>query len=86
MEGEQHLREMLIFFEMQFGLQDTTTAEAQYAYGLIAYKISAVTGNGMGALEALRQAYNTLSNNLGETDRKSKEVEQVIMRIEESLK
>lgn len=40
----------------------------------------------MGALEALRQAYNTLSQNLGETDRKSKEVEQVIMRIEESLK
>lgn len=86
MEGEQHVREMLIFFEMQYGDHDTITAEAQYAYGLIAYKISAVTGNGMVALEALRQAYNTLSQNLGETDRKSKEVEQVIMRIEESLK
>jgi len=54
MEGEQHLRNMLIFFEMQFGLHDTVTAEAQYAYGLVAYKISAQTGNGLGALEALQ--------------------------------
>jgi tetratricopeptide (TPR) repeat protein len=53
MEGEQHLRNMLLFFEMQFGVQDTVTAEAQYAYGLVAYKISAQTGNGLGALEAL---------------------------------
>lgn len=60
MEGEQHLREMLMFFEMQFGVHDTVTAEAQYAFGLIAYKISAITGNGMQALEALRQAHNTL--------------------------
>jgi hypothetical protein len=37
------------------------TAEAQYAYGLVAYKISAQTGNGLGALEALQQAHRTLS-------------------------
>jgi hypothetical protein len=86
MEGEQHLRNMLLFFEMQFGVQDTVTAEAQYAYGLVAYKISAQTGNGLGALEALQQAHQTLSQNLGELDRKTKEVEVVIMRIEESLK
>jgi len=86
MEGEQHLRNMLIFFEMQFGLHDTVTAEAQYAYGLVAYKISAQTGNGLGALEALQQAHRTLQQNLGEFDRKTKEVEVVIMRIEESMK
>jgi len=56
LEGEQHLRNMLMFFEMQFGLQDTVTAEAQYAYGLVALK----TGNGLGALEAMHQAHRTL--------------------------
>ena len=49
LEGDQHLRSMLMFFEMQFGLHDTATAEAQYAWGLVSLK----TGNGMGALDAM---------------------------------
>ena len=79
LEGDQHLRAMLMFFEMQFGLHDTATAEAQYAWGLVSLK----TGNGMGALDAMKQAHMVLTNNLGEYDRKTKEVEDVMMRVEE---
>ena len=82
MEGDQHLRAMLLFFEMQFGLHDTATAEAQYAWGLVSLK----TGNGMAALDAMTDAHRVLSNNLGEFDRKTKEVEDVMQRVEEQIK
>ena len=69
MEGDQHLRAMLLFFEMQFGLHDTATAEAQYAWGLVSLK----TGNGMAALDAmtvLTEFYQTTSENSTERQRK----------------
>jgi hypothetical protein len=62
---------MLVFFEIEFGPQDVSTAECQFTFSLVMLK----TGNVMGCLEYLQKCQANFSNNLGEFDRKTKEVD-----------
>jgi tetratricopeptide (TPR) repeat protein len=77
-EAQEHLRVILNFFEIQFGQQDVQTAECQFTFGLVLFK----NENREEALDHMEKAHITFSNVLGEFDRKTKEVEAVIKRIQ----
>lgn len=81
-EADQHLRNMLIFFEMEFGQHHTSAAECQFTYALVSLKI----GNDMVGLEAMQKALMIYSNNLGEFDEKTKEVEDTLIKVESRFK
>lgn len=80
-EAEQHLRNMLIFFEMDLGQNHPATAECQFTYGLVGLKI----GNVGQAHEAIKAAHDIYANNLGEFDEKTKEVGEILQNLEERL-
>ena len=67
---------------MEFGQHHTSTAECQFTYGLVSLKI----GNDMVGLEALQKAHMIYSNNLGEFDEKTKEVEDTLLKVEQRFK
>lgn len=73
---------MLHFFEMEYGPHETVTAECLFAYSLVSLKI----GNDMVGLEAMQKAHMIYSNNLGEYDQKTKEVEEYIIAFENAFK
>ena len=73
---------MLHFFEMEFGPSESVTAECLFTYALVSYKI----GNDMVAMEALQKAHMIYSNNLGEYDPKTKEVEEILVQFENAFK
>lgn len=81
-EADQHLRNMLIFFEMEFGQHHTVTAECMFAYGLVSLKI----GNDMVGHESIQKAHAIYANNLGEFDDKTKEVEETLIKVEQRFK
>ena len=80
-EAEKHLHQILYFFEMEFGPHDVLTAECQFTYALVALK----RGKTNEAMEDLHKTFQIYRENLGEYDRKTKEVESVIQSIEERL-
>ena len=67
---------------MEFGPHETVTAECLFAYALVSLKI----GNDMVGLEAMQKAHMIYSNNLGEYDQKTKEVEEMLIPIENAFK
>ena len=81
-EADQHLRNMLHFFEMEYGPHDTVTAECLFAYALVSLKI----GNDMVGLEAMQKAHLIYSNNLGEYEYKTKEFEEQLIALESAFK
>jgi len=50
-EAYEHLKDMLVFFEIEYGPRDVATAECQLTFALIMFK----TGNVMGCLEYLQK-------------------------------
>ena len=48
-EADQHIRNMLHFFEMEFGPHESVTADCLFSYALVSIKI----GNDMVGLEAM---------------------------------
>jgi hypothetical protein len=81
-EADQHLRQMLAFFETEFGQHHSVTAECQFTYGLVSLKI----GNDMQGHESIKTAHHIYANNLGEFDLKTKEVEDVLFKVETRFK
>jgi len=81
-EADQHLRNMQIFFEMEFGPHNFVTADCQFTYGLVSLKI----GNDQQGVESIKTAHAIFANNLGEFDEKTKEVEDVLFKIDQRFK
>lgn len=81
-EAEQHFRSMIHFLESEYGAHETVTAECLFAYALVSLKI----GNDVNAFDAMRKAHMVLSNNLGEYDPKTKEVEEFYLALEGAFK
>ncbi len=78
-EAQEHLRVILGFFEMHLGgPQDVQTAECQFTFALVLFK----NENREEALDQMDKALITFANTLGEFDRKTKEVEVVMKRIQ----
>lgn len=78
-EAKEHLKNILSFFEVEYGPQHTLTAEADVSFALVMLR----TGNDMVAVEFLEKAYYILTNSLGEYDPKTKEVGELSKRVEE---
>jgi hypothetical protein len=76
-EAKEHLKNILLFFEVELGRQDVLTAECNIAFSLVMLK----TGNFMVALESLDTAYYTFLSALGEFDNKTKDVGELIKKI-----
>ena len=76
------MKNILVFFEIEFGPQDIMTAECQLTFALVVLK----TGNVMPCLEYMQKAQMFFSNNLGEFDRKTKEVDALIRKVENIIK
>jgi hypothetical protein len=70
-EAQEHLRVILNFFEIEYGAQDVQTAECEFTFSLVLFK----NENREESLEHMAKAHMTFANNLGEFDRKTKEVE-----------
>ena len=81
-EADQHLRQMATFFEIEFGGHNSITAECQFTYGLVCLKI----GNEMQGHESIKTAHAIFANNLGEFDEKTKEVEDVLFKVDQRFK
>ena len=81
-EAYQHLRTILIFFEMEFGGHEILTGECMFTYALVTLK----TGDFEGALETMQKTLVIYSNTLGEFDRKTKEVEETHRIVETMVK
>lgn len=77
-EAHEHLKNILVTFEIEFGPQDVITAECQFAFGLVLFK----NENKEASIDMMTKAHITYCNNLGEFDRKTKEVEQIIKKIQ----
>lgn len=73
---------MLVFFEMEFGQHHSITAECQFTYGLVCFKI----GNDMQGHESIKNAHAIYANNLGEFDEKTKAVEKELFKVEQRFK
>jgi len=77
-EAQEHLRVILNFFEIEYGMQDVQTAECDFTFALVLFK----NENREEALDHMAKAHMTFANALGEFDRKTKEVESIIKRIQ----
>lgn len=77
-EAQEHLRVILNFYEIESGPQDVQTAECEFTFGLVLFK----NENRDESIDHLAKSHMTFANALGEFDRKTKEVEQIIKRIE----
>lgn len=78
-EAKDHLKNILGFFEVEYGPQHSLTAECDVSFALVMYR----TGNDVIAVEYLEKAYYILMNSLGEFDPKTKEVGDLAKRVEE---
>lgn len=67
-----------MFFELEFGQLDPITAECQFAFALVMLKMN----NAMECIKYMQNAQMIFSNTLGEDDRKTKEVEAVLRKVE----
>jgi len=81
-EAKEYIKQILVFFEIEYSPQDTITAECQFVFGLVMLK----TGNVIPALEMMQKAHIIYANNLGEFDEKTKEIEEVVRRVEDNMK
>ncbi len=77
-EAKEYLKHILLFFEVELGPQDNLTAECNIAFALVMLKDQ----NSMVALEYLEKAYYAFLGRLGEFDTKTKEVGELIKKIE----
>jgi F420-0:gamma-glutamyl ligase-like protein len=77
-EAQEHLRVILNFFEIEYGAEDIQTAECEFTFALVLFK----NENRDEALDHMTKAHNTFANSLGEFDRKTKEVENIIKRVQ----
>lgn len=77
-EAQEHLRVILNFFEIEYGKQDVQYAECEFTFALVLFK----NENRDEALEHMANAHMTFANALGEFDRKTKEVEAIIKRVQ----
>ncbi len=77
-EAHEHLKNILVTFEIEFGPQDLLTAECQFSFGLVLFK----NENKEAAIDLMTKAHIIYCNSLGEFDRKTKEVEQIIKKIQ----
>ena len=80
-EADKHLDMILNWFRQEFGEYDNSTAECLFSHSLIQLK----RGNADAALKGMQDAYNEYRNNLGDYDPKTKQVEDVIQKVEEAL-
>jgi tetratricopeptide (TPR) repeat protein len=78
-EAKEHLKNILGFFEVEYGPEHTLTAEWDVAFALVMLR----TGNDVIAGEFLEKAYYILMNSLGEFDPKTKEIGDLAKRVEE---
>lgn len=69
---------ILNFFEIEFGVQDVQTAECEFTFALVLFK----NENREEALEHMEKSHMTFATTLGEFDRKTKEVEAIIKRVQ----
>jgi tetratricopeptide (TPR) repeat protein len=76
-EAKDHLKNMLIFFEVEYGPQHVLTAECELAFALVMLK----TGDVMLSLEYLQKAMHIFANTLGEYDEKTQEVDELIKKV-----
>ena len=77
-EAQEHLRVILNFFEIEYGQGDVQTAECEFTFALVLFK----NENREEAIDHMGKAHITFANVLGEFDRKTKEVEAIVKRIE----
>lgn len=77
-EAKEYLKIILLHCELEEGPQDVLTAECNVAFALVMLE----TGNYMVALEGLEKAYYIFLGALGEFDPKTREIADVIKRIE----
>jgi tetratricopeptide (TPR) repeat protein len=77
-DAKEYLKQILLHFEIEEGPHDSLTAECNVAFALVMLE----TGNYMVALEGLEKAYCTFMSALGEFDPKTKEISDLIKRIE----
>jgi len=78
-EAHEHLKNILVTFEIEFGPQDVLTAECQFAFGLVLFK----NENKEAAIDLMTKAHIIYCNTLGEFDRKTKEVENIIKQLQQ---
>jgi len=78
-EAKEYFKHILLFFEMELGPQDGLTAECNTSYALIMFR----TGNLMVAIEFIDKAYYAFMARLGEFDPKTKEVGELMAKINE---
>jgi len=78
-EAKEHLKNILGFFEVEYGPEHPLTAEWDVAFALVMLR----TGNEVIASEFLEKAYYILLNSLGEYDPKTKEVGELSKKVEE---
>lgn len=77
-EAHEHLKNILVFFEIEFGPQEIVTADCQFTFGLVLFK----NENKVACLDLMTKAHITYSNTLGEFDKKTKEIEGIIRKIQ----
>ena len=78
-EAEKHLTMILNWFREELGGYDNNCAECLFTQSLVAFKRGKIAE----ALDGMRSALQDYQNNLGIYDHKTREVEQVIQKIEE---
>lgn len=81
-EAKEHLKNILGFFEVEYGPEHTLTAEWHVSFALVMLR----TGNDVVAAEFLDKAHYSLANALGEYDPKTKEVFELAKKVEEMQK
>jgi len=81
-EAREHLKNILVFFEIEYGPQALVTGECQFVFGLVMLK----TGNIMPAIEFMQKAHIIYSDQEGYLTERTKEIEEIIKKVEESMK
>ena len=80
-EAKEHLKNILGFFEVEYGPEHSLTAECDVSFALVMLR----TENVEIAFEFIEKAYYILMNSLGEFDPKTKEVGELAKKIEEMM-
>lgn len=78
-EAKEHLKNILGFFEAEYGPDHPLTAEWDVSFALVMLK----TGNTPLSKEFLEKAYFIYMNSLGEYDPKTKQVGEIMKKVEE---
>lgn len=79
LEAKEHLKNILAFFEIEYGPEHALTAEWDVSFALVMLR----TDNPDVAADFLEKAYIILMNSLGEYDPKTKEVAELAKKVEE---